>query len=502
MGKILEFKNLQSFTQAEKKIPWQYLIYRNQSILLISWMQKGYSIRQYFQKLLDIDYAWTDLKIVNHEFFYNPKDLANIQKTCKNFSAQKINKLLKKGYDLGNEIISDSQKISHQKLEKLSPEKLLAIFKKYVDKILLFAVFIIFPLYPYEIPYEEKIKKYLVKKKVKNIDNTLRILIYPVKKNINYFEEKDFLSLVLEVKKKTLGPTLRLIKKNPKVCQLILNHINKYGWIQCRNYYGKEWTVGEILERIKSKIAHAEVDLLHLKNLDNKMKDDYQKIIKALNPNKDIKQTIEISKELIYQRTFRTDVYHQSGYNLRELLADIGKRLGYSFDDLIHMRYEEILNLPSKPVSRKDLNERKKGFAMIMIDGKMNWFWGKDLKTFQKELKDFRRLTKNFKEIKGITANPGKAFGVVRIIKTVEDIKKINRGDILVTPMTFPSFVPAMEKASAFVTDEGGILCHAAIVSREMNKPCVIATKIATKVLKDGDLVEVDAEHGIIRKIH
>ncbi len=67
--------------------------------------------------------------------------------------------------------------------------------------------------------------------------------------------------------------------------------------------------------------------------------------------------------------------------------------------------------------------------------------------------------------------------------------------------MTFPHFIAAMERCAAFVTDEGGILCHAAIVSREMRKPCVIGTKIATKVLKDGDLVEVDATKGIVRKL-
>ncbi len=65
--------------------------------------------------------------------------------------------------------------------------------------------------------------------------------------------------------------------------------------------------------------------------------------------------------------------------------------------------------------------------------------------------------------------------------------------------MTTPEMVPVMKRAAAFVTDEGGITCHAAIVSREMKKPCIIGTKIATKVLKDGDLVEVDANRGIVR---
>ena len=67
--------------------------------------------------------------------------------------------------------------------------------------------------------------------------------------------------------------------------------------------------------------------------------------------------------------------------------------------------------------------------------------------------------------------------------------------------MTRPDFMPLMRKAKAVITDEGGITCHAAIVSRELGIPCIIGTKIATKVLKDGDMVEVDANKGIVRKI-
>lgn len=67
--------------------------------------------------------------------------------------------------------------------------------------------------------------------------------------------------------------------------------------------------------------------------------------------------------------------------------------------------------------------------------------------------------------------------------------------------MTRPELMPAVKKAKAIITDEGGLTCHAAIVSRELGVPCIIGTKIATKILKDGNLVEVDANKGIIRKI-
>lgn len=105
------------------------------------------------------------------------------------------------------------------------------------------------------------------------------------------------------------------------------------------------------------------------------------------------------------------------------------------------------------------------------------------------------------KEIKGTIANRGRTEGKIKIVFSREQLDKVQKGDILVAPMTTPWYLPAIKKASAIVTEEGGITCHAAIVSRELNKPCIIGTKIATKVLKDGDLVDVDATHGKVNII-
>jgi pyruvate,water dikinase len=102
-------------------------------------------------------------------------------------------------------------------------------------------------------------------------------------------------------------------------------------------------------------------------------------------------------------------------------------------------------------------------------------------------------------EFTGQVAQPGFATGKVKIIIRAKDMKKMNQGDILVSIATDPDIVPAMKKAAAIVTEQGGITSHAAIVSRELGTPCIIGTKIATKLLKDGDLVEVDAHKGIVR---
>ena len=101
----------------------------------------------------------------------------------------------------------------------------------------------------------------------------------------------------------------------------------------------------------------------------------------------------------------------------------------------------------------------------------------------------------------GVSAYKGYAQGVVKVVLTPQDINKLKTGDILITNMTVPAYLSAMRRAAAFVTDEGGITCHAAILSRELKKPCVIGTKIATKIFKDGDMVEVDANKGIVRKL-
>ncbi len=104
-------------------------------------------------------------------------------------------------------------------------------------------------------------------------------------------------------------------------------------------------------------------------------------------------------------------------------------------------------------------------------------------------------------EIKGTKAFAGLVQGRVRIIFRDEDCNKFQPGEILMTTMTRPEWLPIMQQAAAFVTDAGGILCHAAIVAREMKIPCVTNTKIATQVFKDGDLVEVDANTGVVKII-
>lgn len=101
----------------------------------------------------------------------------------------------------------------------------------------------------------------------------------------------------------------------------------------------------------------------------------------------------------------------------------------------------------------------------------------------------------------GIAASPGIAEGAVRIVRIAEDMAAFNDGDVLVAEMTEPSMVVMMTKASAIVTDYGGLGAHAAIVSRELGIPCVVGTKTGTSALKEGMRVRVDGSAGTVEEL-
>jgi pyruvate,water dikinase len=147
-----------------------------------------------------------------------------------------------------------------------------------------------------------------------------------------------------------------------------------------------------------------------------------------------------------------------------------------------------------------ELKSRKKKSVFVFFPDEEYVFTGDIAEEYINELTKQRDIEID-DVIKGNGASLGKVTGKVKVCRGVEEISKMEEGCVLVACMTQPEFVPAMKKAIAIVTDEGGLTCHAAIISRELGIPCVIGTKVATQVLKDGEIVEVDADKGIVRKL-
>jgi pyruvate,water dikinase len=133
---------------------------------------------------------------------------------------------------------------------------------------------------------------------------------------------------------------------------------------------------------------------------------------------------------------------------------------------------------------------------VFIVQARPETFWSSKKAT--KEEKEVTSVENRKVLVKGLAASPGIASGIARVILDVKEAGNFKKGDILVTRMTDPDWVPIMKIASAIVTDEGGITSHAAIVSRELGIPAIVGTKEATKVIKDGQEITVDATRGIV----
>ncbi len=149
---------------------------------------------------------------------------------------------------------------------------------------------------------------------------------------------------------------------------------------------------------------------------------------------------------------------------------------------------------------KKSLTNRMQAVCFRIGEGAMKRDEGKNAVKLINTMLSEARETSSGKEVTGTRASLGIACGRAIVTASVQEaIHQIRKGDILITTMTTPDFVPAMKKAAAIVTDQGGITSHAALISREMGIPCVIGTISATQVFKTGDTVEVDANSGIVR---
>jgi phosphohistidine swiveling domain-containing protein len=187
------------------------------------------------------------------------------------------------------------------------------------------------------------------------------------------------------------------------------------------------------------------------------------------------------------------------------ILGALAKNLGIALENMRYLDpnlFDLFINASlDKTMVKKELKSRA-GFCVVIQDAeKHEVYSGQAAKEKLKELSIQQEVHTADDVLHGQSAYKGKMIGRVKILHLSIEAQNFSEGDILVTGMTTPDFVPIIKKASAIITNEGGITSHAAILSRELKKPCIVGTKIATKILHDGDLVEVDADSGIVKII-
>lgn len=371
-------------------------------------------------------------------------------------------------------------------LKKIGENKnLYEIYSTLVEDYRRFCLFS-FPLWIFgERTIYNELEKILKKRKLsnENFNKYLTTLIIPQTSSLAFQEELETMQLVLDFKK-----------------ERIKNLIDKFGFM-IYDYRGpKIKEERDYLGEIKklSQKTNLKEELKEKKNFYKKLKEQQEALIKKLKLTQKEQNIIYALRDAAILQDMRK--YYNSYLNFKTeiLFKKMAKILKIPFQLARYILPDEMKKIwQTKGVDKKILQERIKLCVFNIKNGKSEIF-------IENEVKPFLVLKEEYiKEkdiIKGVVASIGKVVGKVRIVKKKEEINKVKEGEILVTPMTMPDFAPAIKKCVAIVTDEGGITCHAAIVSRELGIPCIIGTKYATSVFKDGDLVEVDANKGIVKK--
>ncbi len=277
----------------------------------------------------------------------------------------------------------------------------------------------------------------------------------------------------------------------------IADFTGTYGWMGRMYYAGDPITLNDAIIRLQNVLREScakeleAIDAHRIRQLAER-----KQAIAALGNNKEAKLLAETVARYMYLRTYRLDVFFMAHERMIDMLQNVARLLGLAdVQELIYLSWQEVTAGLEGKLSAQTLqaaaNERRYGYEMLSMAGNTEWAASK--------VNTAANVTDTaVTSLKGVTANIGNRQGQVRLVLDDKAMQDMQPGEVLVTTMTTPSLMLAVEKAGAIVTDEGGMLCHAAIVSREFNIPCVIGTETATKSLRTGDTVKVEASKGLV----
>lgn len=342
----------------------------------------------------------------------------------------------------------------------------------------------------------------------KNISKAeLNILVsditYPDKHTPLLDSQVSLLEIGAELQKRKIKA--KDIKKYPSIYKKLKNYIKKYSAIPV-NFTEDPWTEEDIMGQLESLMksnCRAEKERIAAQHK-RRIKKSKEALCKI--ENKEIKNMANSLKVGVFLNEYRKYVICTASAAQRPFFKKIAERYNLSsWKECWKLTPHELMDLyfNDKKEILGVLPERKLvGTIFSHNEPRYRLLSKRELSQLMPEIERVmpsEDKTGDIREIKGTIANPGVTKGVAKVILGSFDFHKFQDGDIIVTTMTSVDFIPIMKRASAFVTNEGGITCHASIVSRELDKPCIIGTKNAAKVLKDGDLVEVDADKGIVK---
>jgi len=436
---------------------------------------------------LGYDYRIKNYKIINGaNYVYKDYDsyVRNLEIASKNNN--RLQSILSSGYSDIKKFQITWKKIRGMKVSSLSNEEVKKIFDKYIETLLGLMAYLFTPLFAEKILMEKIIDILRKRRGQIEIDLLIETLTIPKKRSLLQEENIEFLKIIHTWGSKPSDLTKRISK-----------HLQSWAWLGDHNYRGEFWTFRDLTSRIRSsKGINNKKVITEIRRAERIAETVYNNLLKKLKFNPAEKKIIDLARGYVHFRTYRLDQLFYSEFLVKNMLFEVAKRLELDYKDLILLSPLEISSsLSITPNLSTIIKKRRKSYAIVLDNYRLKIFSGLGSRLYS----EGDGIHEKVGVIKGNIAYRGLVKGRARVILKKSDFNKFLPHDILVTSMTTPDFVPLMKACSAIVTDEGGITCHAAIISRELKKPCIIGTKMATQILKDNDLIEVDANQGIVK---
>ena len=269
---------------------------------------------------------------------------------------------------------------------------------------------------------------------------------------------------------------LNSIKSNPKIYNLLKQHVEENQWLGMMHFWGSPLTEEKLVEQ--------------LQNIKESETIDFSEKIEWLKRH---------TAELAYFRNHFAETCSVASYKGLAALEKASKQLGLSWNQAAWLTPTEFLaGIKGQPIPKlSEIEKRKESFGLIHKGNKSIIITGTQLQSLISQLVP----SSSSNNLKGMVVSKGFAEGIAKLVLSPDDINKVNKGDIVIANETTPDFLPALHKAAAIVTNMGGLTSHAAIVAREFKIPCIVGTRHATSAFSDGDFVRVDTEKESILKL-
>ncbi|HVC58302.1 MAG TPA: PEP-utilizing enzyme [Candidatus Acidoferrales bacterium] len=265
----------------------------------------------------------------------------------------------------------------------------------------------------------------------------------------------------------------------------------KYRWIPCPDYHYPAFTFRQFSDYVKNIKTDKKKDSI-----------TYERAMAILKPSKRERALFDRTRRMVYLKDFKDDIKRTRFCDAQVMYGEIARRMGMTLTDASYMTSDEMIGFLTKGtnVDKKVVGERmESGFVLYYDEShKVRCVSGEGVAAALQVI-GYQRSSTASEEIRGVTASQGYAKGRAIVVSSMSELHKVKKGDIMIAISTIPDFVPAMERAAGIIAEEGGITSHAAIVSRELKLPCIVGAANVTKIIRDGDLVELDADNGIAR---